>query len=54
MNTRLDPFSKFEHEGRQRVATRFEEAWSELTRLFIPSLLEASGIETGKHPADVS
>ena len=42
-----DPFTKFEHEGWQRVAGRYDSTWSSSTRQFIPPLLEAAEV-TGK------
>jgi hypothetical protein len=38
MRPDLDAFSKFEHEAWQRVATKYEDSWSALTRAFIAHL----------------
>ena len=34
-----DDFARFEHEGWQRVADKYDSVWSSLTRQFIPYLL---------------
>lgn len=49
-----DPFSKFEHDGWERVATRYDEAWSRLTRAFIPALLDAAGVDESMRVLDVA
>jgi SAM-dependent methyltransferase len=49
-----EDFSRFEFEGWQRVAERYEEAWSRLTRLFVPGLLEALDIQPGLRLLDVA
>ena len=49
-----DPFSKFEHEGWQRVATKYNDAWSNLTRAFIPPLLDAGEVTRGMTVLDVA
>lgn len=49
-----DEFTRFEHEGWQRVASKYEHAWSGLTRGFIPSLLKAAGISGGQQVLDVA
>ena len=54
MNTMLDEFSLLEHRGWQRVAGKYEEAWSGLTRLFIPHLLQAAEITHGARVLDVA
>ena len=51
---RLDAFSQFEFDGWQRVADRYESAWSGLTRLFIPPLLEATKVTRGSCVLDVA
>lgn len=47
-------FAQFEHEGWERVATKYENAWSGLTRLFIGSLLDATQVESGQRLLDVA
>ena len=49
-----DDFAKFELEGWQRVAHKYEAAWSELTRSFIPRLLQAVSLAPGQHVLDVA
>lgn len=54
MKRKLEAFARFEHEGWQRVAGQFESAWSGLTRLFIPALLEAVDVTAGTRLLDVA
>lgn len=49
-----DSFSRFEYEGWQRVADKYDSAWSGLTRLFIPQLLEATRVSSGSRVLDVA
>lgn len=49
-----DPFSRFEYDAWQRVADKYESAWSGLTRLFIPRLLEAARVVPGSRVLDVA
>jgi len=49
-----DSFSEFEYEGWQRVADKYDSAWSGLTRLFIPHLLEATQVSAGSRVLDVA
>lgn len=49
-----DPFTKFELESWQRVAEKYEAAWSGLTRSFIPALLAAVNIRNGVRVLDVA
>jgi ubiquinone/menaquinone biosynthesis C-methylase UbiE len=49
-----DEFTRFEHEGWQRVARKYEKAWSALTRGFIPHLLKAVGTGSGQQILDVA
>ena len=39
-----DAFTKFEHEGWQRVADKYDSTWSSSTRQFIPPLLDAAAV----------
>jgi hypothetical protein len=43
-------FVQFERDGWQRVAAKYGDAWSGLTRLFIANLLDAAGVEAGQGP----
>lgn len=54
MNTDPDAFARLEHEGWQRVASRYEAAWSALTRAFIPHLLRAAAIAPGFKVLDLA
>lgn len=49
-----DHFTEFEHEGWQRVAEKYEDAWSGLTRGFIPALLAAVNMRNGVRVLDVA
>jgi len=49
-----DEFSRFEHEGWQRVADRYDSVWSSLTRQFIPCVLDAVQITPGLSILDVA
>ena len=39
-----DAFTKFEHEGWERVADKYDSVWASSTRQFIPPLLDAANI----------
>jgi len=39
-----DAFTKFEHEGWERVANKYDSTWSSSTRQFIPPLLDAAEV----------
>jgi ubiquinone/menaquinone biosynthesis C-methylase UbiE len=47
-------FAKFEQDGWQRVAHKYEAAWSGLTRSFIPRLVQAVSLAPGQHVLDVA
>ena len=47
-------FADFEHAGWQRVAEKYEQAWSGLTRSFIAPLLAAVNIRNGVRVLDVA
>jgi ubiquinone/menaquinone biosynthesis C-methylase UbiE len=49
-----DPFSRFEFAGWERVASRYHDAWSGLTRLFVPPLLDALRLRPGAWLLDVA
>ena len=52
--SRSDSFTQFEYEGWQRVAGKYESAWSGLTRQYIPHLLRAARVSRGSHVLDVA
>src|SRR6059036_3202070 len=54
MDTNFDAFTKFEHEGWERVAGQYEKIWASLTTQFIGPLLEAAGINRGMSVLDVA
>ena len=54
MNTLQHDFVRFEHEGWQRVADKYDSVWSPLTRQFIPSLLEDASVSAGMLVLDVA
>jgi ubiquinone/menaquinone biosynthesis C-methylase UbiE len=39
-----EAFTKFEHEGWERVADKYDSVWSSSTRQFIPPLLDAANV----------
>lgn len=47
-------FAQFEHKSWQRVAEKYDLAWSSLTRSFIPALLVAVNIRNGVRVLDVA
>jgi ubiquinone/menaquinone biosynthesis C-methylase UbiE len=49
-----DDFARFEHEGWQRVADKYDSMWSPLTRQFIPSLLADASVSAGMLVLDVA
>jgi ubiquinone/menaquinone biosynthesis C-methylase UbiE len=49
-----DAFSRFEHEGWERVAGKYDSVWSSLTRQFIPYLVDAARVSTGMAVLDVA
>jgi ubiquinone/menaquinone biosynthesis C-methylase UbiE len=49
-----DDFSRFEHEGWERVADKYDSVWSSLTRQFIPYLIEEAQVTAGMSVLDVA
>jgi ubiquinone/menaquinone biosynthesis C-methylase UbiE len=49
-----DDFARFEHQGWQRVADKYDSVWSSLTRQFISSLLEDASVSAGMLALDVA
>src|SRR5215468_644150 len=49
-----DDFARFEHEGWQGVADKYDSVWSPLTRQFIPWLLEGASVSAGMLILDVA
>jgi SAM-dependent methyltransferase len=47
-------FARFEHEGWERVADKYDSVWSPLTRQFIPHLINAVGVSTEMSVLDVA
>ena len=54
MTIKHDEFSEFEHKGWQKVAGKYESAWGDLTRPFIPYLLKAAEVDVGTRLLDVA
>ena len=54
MKTQDDSFSRFEYAGWERVAYRYDEAWSGLTKLFVPAVLDALRLRPGAWVLDVA
>jgi ubiquinone/menaquinone biosynthesis C-methylase UbiE len=54
MSRTNDAFTRFEHEGWERVANRYDSVWASLTRQFIPLLLDSVGITRGMPVLDVA
>ena len=52
--TAQDDFARFEHEGWQGVADKYDSVWSPLTRQFIPWLLEDASVSPGMLVLDVA
>ena len=48
-----DDFSRFEYEGWERVADKYDSLWSSLTRQFIPYLVNAVEVSPGMSVLDV-
>lgn len=49
-----DEFSRYEYEGWQRVASKYDEIWSKLTRQVIDPLLDAMSIDAGMKVLDIA
>ena len=49
-----DAFSRFEHEGWERVADKYDSVWSSLTRQFIPHLVGAAEVSAAMSVLDVA
>jgi len=49
-----DEFTRFEYEGWQRVAEKYDAVWSSLTRQFIPYLVGAAEVSAGTSVLDVA
>jgi len=48
-----EDFSRFEHEGWERVAGKYDSVWSKSTRQFIPYLLDAADVRAEMSFLDV-
>ena len=48
-----DAFTKFEHEGWERVAEKYDSTWSTSTRQFIPPLLDSANVSAQMSVLDV-
>src|SRR5262250_2097869 len=49
-----DAFSRFEHEGWERVAQKYDSVWSSLTRQFIRYLISDAKVSAGMSVLDVA
>ena len=49
----MESFAKFEHEGWQRVAGKYDSVWASSTRQFILPLLDAAEVSGGMSVLDV-
>jgi ubiquinone/menaquinone biosynthesis C-methylase UbiE len=47
-------FTRFEHEGWERVADKYDAVWSSVTRQFIPHLINDIGVSTEMSVLDVA
>ena len=54
MGNAEDEFTRFEHEGWERVAHKYDSVWSSLTRQFIPYLVNAAQVSPGMSVLDVA
>jgi ubiquinone/menaquinone biosynthesis C-methylase UbiE len=53
-NPPKDEFTRFEHEGWERVADKYDGTWASLTRQFIPALIDAARVSSGLEVLDVA
>jgi ubiquinone/menaquinone biosynthesis C-methylase UbiE len=49
-----DEFTRFEHEGWERVAAKYDSVWSSLTAQFIPYLIDAAQVQPTMSILDVA
>jgi ubiquinone/menaquinone biosynthesis C-methylase UbiE len=49
-----DEFTRFEYEGWERVADKYDSTWSSLTRQFIPHLIDGVRVSSGMSVLDVA
>jgi SAM-dependent methyltransferase len=49
-----DEFARFEQEGWERVAIKYDSVWSSLTRQFIPYLVDSAQVSAGMSVLDVA
>ena len=49
----MEALAKFEHEGWQRVAGKYDSVWASSTRQFIPPLLDAAEVSRNMSILDV-
>ena len=49
-----DDFRRFEHEGWEKAAPRYEACWESLTTHFVSHLLRAAGVARGRRVLDVA
>src|SRR6266849_1782879 len=49
-----DEFTRFEQEGWERVANKYDSVWSSLTRQFIPYLINHAQVSAGMSVLDVA
>jgi ubiquinone/menaquinone biosynthesis C-methylase UbiE len=54
MGNAEDEFTRFEHDGWERVANKYDSVWSSLTRQFIPYLIEAAEVSPSMSVLDVA
>jgi ubiquinone/menaquinone biosynthesis C-methylase UbiE len=54
MKATRDDFTRFEHEGWERVADKYDSVWSSLTRQFIPYLINDARVSAGMSILDVA
>jgi ubiquinone/menaquinone biosynthesis C-methylase UbiE len=54
MKTARDDFTRFEHEGWERVADKYDSVWSSLTRQFIPYLINDARVSASLSLLDVA
>ena len=49
----MDSFTRFEYEGWERVADKYDSVWSTSTRQFIPPLLDAAEVSPAMSVLDI-
>ena len=54
MSRQADEFTRFEHDGWERVARKYDSVWASLTKQYIPPLLDALEVAPGVSLLDLA